>query len=237
MLQNRTSSGRVARGGGCVVSLANMAAAFALAGRVSAFTAPAPCISVRGLVPAATTTGASHMYARARAKHVLGRTLMPLGSTFTSSYSSFSWSKRSLDSTIEPTFGGEMIQGRGGRGWNAAYTRHKGGGATVATMCSSAGAVGGELEVPADVAIFDAQIKAKGEVIRELKSGGIAKDALKPHIEVIGGQYGTVPYLHLEEMHPQQTPRCFYTLLSMGRVQPMKKRFWLFWVGMGWGEF
>lgn len=74
-----------------------------------------------------------------------------------------------------------------GRGWGyAAYSPYNQFAGAVA-MCSSAAqaaAVGGGIEVSADVAALDGQIKVKGETIRELKAGGAAKDALKPHIEV-----------------------------------------------------
>lgn len=77
-----------------------------------------------------------------------------------------------------------------GKEWRyAAYAHYKRSGGPVA-MCSSTPqaaakvTVGGEIDVSADVAMLDSQIKAKGEAIRELKAGGAAKDSLKLHIEV-----------------------------------------------------
>lgn len=53
-------------------------------------------------------------------------------------------------------------------------------------MCSvqATSSGGGTVEVPAEASTIESQIKAKGDVIRELKAAGTPKDDLKPHIEV-----------------------------------------------------
>lgn len=48
------------------------------------------------------------------------------------------------------------------------------------------------VEVSAGDLALEAQIKAKGNAIRELKAGGATKDELKPHIEVSSSPFGRI---------------------------------------------
>lgn len=61
-------------------------------------------------------------------------------------------------------------------------------------MCSAQASTAGSgaIEVSAEAAALEAQIKEKGDAIRELKAAGTAKDSLKPYIEVSRPLHGSM---------------------------------------------
>lgn len=64
-------------------------------------------------------------------------------------------------------------------GSESRHTIKRGGGARM-MMCTAASGV----ELSAEGVEIGASIKAKGDVVRDLKAAGVSKEDLKPHIEV-----------------------------------------------------
>lgn len=184
MLQSRPRGCRVARSRTASLATTAGMAAFALASRTTA--AFTTLSGARDLVSTATmSTGGGGRAARMRASDILTRT--SLGASFTVS-------------TVRRAYRGGMGNGdaigplsslavavhrhKVGAGRCARQARQKGTVVFMSSQGSAAVAVGSGVELSAEAVALDSQIKAKGEVIRELKTGGAAKDDLKPHIEV-----------------------------------------------------
>lgn len=73
------------------------------------------------------------------------------------------------------------------------------------------------VEVSAEAAALEAQIKSKGETIRDLKAEGTAKDALKPHIEVDVTTLRLCVFWYNIRNHPIQTDH-LSVMLELCRV-------------------
>lgn len=124
---------------------------------------------VAGFVPhAVRPTAATSAAASIRSSRSLTKASTPRRASST-------WLARSRRTNVAPSSYVAVLSGSG----MAKARRSSGVGARM--MCAASS---NTVEVSAGDLALEAQIKAKGDTIRELKGGGATKEDLKPHIEV-----------------------------------------------------